>query len=55
MDGSTVQNPVDCLTQIPYLNCLDADGNPATFTTLRAANEGIIDSRLNEINASIGG
>ncbi len=55
VDGSTVQNPVDCLTQIPYLNCLDADGNPATFTTLRAANEGIIDSRLKEINASIGG
>ncbi len=55
VDGSTVQNPVDCLTQIPYLNCLDSDGNPATSTTLRAANEGIIDSRLNEINASIGG
>ena len=54
VDGSTVYNPVDCLTQIPYLNCLDVDNNPATFTTLRAANEGIIDSRINEINASIG-
>lgn len=54
VDGSTVQNPVDCLTQIPYLNCLDSENNPATFTTLRAANEGIINSRIDEINASIG-
>ncbi len=54
VDGNTVYNPVTCLTEIPYLNCLDVDNNPATFTTLRAANEGIINSRVEEINASIG-
>ncbi|MCM1054185.1 MAG: ABC transporter substrate-binding protein [Bacteroides sp.] len=54
VDSNTVYNPVDCLTQIPYLNCLDVDNNPATFATLRAANEGRIMDRVNEINASIG-
>lgn len=54
VDGGTVYNPVAILTQIPYLNCLDQDGNPCTFTTLRAANEGTINSRIEEINASIG-
>ena len=54
VDSNTVYNPVDCLTQIPYLNCLDVENNPATFTMLRSANEGRIDSRIEEINASIG-
>lgn len=53
VDGNTVYNPVTCLTEIPYLNCLDVDNNPATFTMLRAANEGTINSRIDEINASV--
>ena len=54
VDGNTVYNPVDVLTQIPYLNCVDEDGNPATFTTLRATNEDRIRTRINDLNASLG-
>ena len=54
VDGNTVYNPVDILTQIPYLNCIDEDGNPVTFTTLRAANEGRVRTRIDDLNASLG-
>lgn len=53
VDPNSVYNPVACLTQIPYLNCVDADNNPATFTSLRAANEGTIKNRIDQINAEV--
>lgn len=54
VDGNTVYNPVDVLTQIPYLNCIGEDGNPVTFTTLRATNEGRVRTRIDDLNASLG-
>lgn len=54
VDSSTVYNPMDCLTQIPYLNCLDSEGNACTFVSLRAANEGQLQARIDELNATIG-
>ena len=53
VDSNTVYNPVSILTQIPYLNCLDSDSNPVTFTTLRSSNEGIIRTRIDDLNASL--
>lgn len=53
VDGNSVYNPVTCLTEIPYLNSVDENNEPCTFTTLRASNEGTITSRIDEINASV--
>lgn len=53
VDSNSVYNPVDCLTQIPYINCVDSDNNPVTFTTLRSSNEGIIKDRIDALNASL--
>ena len=53
VDGNTVYNPVTILTEIPYLNCIDEDGNPVTFTTLRAAHEGRIRTRIDDLNATV--
>ncbi len=50
VDSNTVDNPIDCLTQKPYLNCLDSEGNPATFSSLRAANEGQVNARIEALN-----
>lgn len=57
VDSSTVYNPVDMLTQIPYLNCLDSDGNPVTFSTLRqqvADGAGGVIQRIEDLNNSLG-
>lgn len=53
VDPNTVYNCCAILTQIPYLNCVDQDNNPVTFTTLRAANEGTIRTRIDQLNASL--
>ncbi len=49
-DGNNAKNPVDGILNIPFLDGLDNEGNPATFTTIRAANEGIVNSRIEDIN-----
>lgn len=46
-DGNTIENPVDCLTQIPYLT------GESSYTELRAENEGIINNRIEELNATV--
>lgn len=51
VDGNDAKNPVDGIVQIPYIDCLDKDGNPATFSTVRAANEGIINARIDDMNS----
>ena len=55
VDPNSVYNPVACLTQIPYLNCIndDEEGSPATFSSLRTKYEGTIRNRIDEINATV--
>ena len=53
VDSSTMYNPVDVLTQAPYLTGVDADGNATTFSKLRQENEGTIMNRVNDLNNSV--
>ncbi len=52
-DGNNAKNPVDGLIEVPYNDGLDNEGNPSTFTSWRSANEGIINARIDEINATV--
>lgn len=52
VDGSTVNNPVDCLTQLPYLTGKDTKGETdATFSQLRDANFSTVQKRIDDLNA----
>lgn len=52
-DSGLNEDPITSITYIPYMNGLDADGNPATFASQREANNGAINDRIAQLNASL--
>lgn len=49
VDSNVIDNPVDCLTQYPYIY----GDTMGSYTSLRSENEGVINSRIDELNATV--
>lgn len=49
-DSQSANAPINAILNVPYLDMPDEDGAVQTFSTIRQANEGAINDRLNALN-----
>ena len=48
-DSNSASAPVNAILNVPYLD-MDIDGEPATFSTIRQANEALLNDRIKALN-----